>query len=434
MAELMLRAQKHMNAEEAIYAWHSLDGFDPQAGPSQVGEFSPPNRKRRESTRKMGGKPKNKKVDSRSSPKRGGAGGLRQDDCIDLKQQIEDLIQRGRLQRFVTKKYQKQSRKEDTNKEGRDATAPHLGPIGEIKVIHGGFAGGRECSNARKAHLRKLRTEEYLKVNTVGHPSKFQKEEEISIIFSDEDIKGVQIPHDDPLVITIVVANYLTRRVLIDTGSSADILYLHAYDQLKVGRERLKPMTSPLVGFAGTPVNPVGQIALPIIVGEEGAQITRMIDFIVVDCPSAYNAILGRTTLIKIRAIISTYHLIIKFPTPEGIMRIRGDQKAARDCYVTSLRGANITMNIESLDTRDEEKLQHGEPVEKLVEELLEPGQQGKTVRIGTGLSTAAKAELLQFLRKNKDVFAWSHEDIPGIDPMVISHKLNVDPTARPVK
>ncbi|XP_058211619.1 uncharacterized protein LOC131323795 [Rhododendron vialii] len=368
LAEFMLRAQKHMNAEEAVYARHSRDSFDPHAGPSQVGEFPPSDRKRRESTRKTGGEPKNKKMDSRSSPKRGGGPpqgkykqftpliatteqilsnfqndpdlkwprklrtdpnrrakdkycrfhrdhGHNTDDCIDLKQQIEELIQRGRLQHFVTKKYQKISMRDDTSKEGKDAMAPRSGPIGEIKVIHGGLAGGGESSNARKAHLRKLRTEEYLEVNTVSRPK--------------EDIKGTQVPHDDALVITIAVANYLIRRVLIDSGSSADILYLHAYDQLKVGRERLRPLISPLVGFAGTPVYPAGQIALPVTMGDEGSQITRMIDFIVVNCPSAYNAILGRTTLNKIGAIISTYHLMMKFLTPEGIGCIKGDQKAA---------------------------------------------------------------------------------------------------------
>ncbi|XP_058189287.1 uncharacterized protein LOC131306875 [Rhododendron vialii] len=195
LAELMLRAQKHMNAEEAVYARRSRDSFDPHAGPSQVGEFPPSDRKRRESTRKTGREPKNKKMDSRSSPKRGGGppqgkykqftpliataeqilinlqndpdlkwpGKLRTDpnrrakdkycrfhrdhghntdDCIELKQQIEELIQRGRLQRFVTKKYQKISMRDDTNKQGKDATAPRSGPIGEIKVIHGGLAGG----------------------------------------------------------------------------------------------------------------------------------------------------------------------------------------------------------------------------------------------------------------------------------------------------
>ncbi|XP_058211645.1 uncharacterized protein LOC131323822 [Rhododendron vialii] len=382
LTEFMLRAQKHMNTEEAVYARRSHDSFDPHAGPSQPGKLrTDPNRRTKDKYCRF----------HRDH-------GHNTDDCIDLKQQIEELIQRGRLQHFVTKKYQKISMRDDTNKQGKDATAPRSGPIGEIKVIHGGLAGGGESSNARKAHLRKLRTEEYLEVNTVGRPSKFQKKEEIPIIFSEEDIKGIQVPHDDPLVITIVMADYLTRRVLIDSGSSVDILYLHAYDQLKVGQERLRPLTSPLVGFA------------------------------------AYNAILGRTTLNKIRAIISTYHLMMKFPTPEGIGCIKGDQKAARECYVTSLKGTNITMSIESLDTRDAEKLQHGEPVEKLLEELLEPDLQGRTVRIGSGLSTEAKAELLQFLRDNKDVFAWSHEGIPKIDPRVLSHKLNVDPTILPVR
>ncbi|KAI8559669.1 hypothetical protein RHMOL_Rhmol04G0191500 [Rhododendron molle] len=153
LVEHMLRAQKHMNAEEVVYARCTHYGFEPQARPSPVGEFPQPDKK-------------------------------------------------------------------------RYGTTPRSDPIGEIKVIHGGFVGGGESSNVRKAHLRKLRTEEHLEVNTIGCPSKFQKKEEIPIIFSEEDTKGVQTPHDDSLVITIVVANYLTRRVLIDSGSSADILYL----------------------------------------------------------------------------------------------------------------------------------------------------------------------------------------------------------------
>jgi hypothetical protein len=73
-----------------------------------------------------------------------------------------------------------------------------------------------------------------------------------------------------------------------------------------------------------------------------------------------------------------------------------------------------------------------GEPVEGLEE--LEIGDSGKKVYIGSQLPHLVKEDLVAFLRRNSDVFAWSHEDMPGIDPSVIVHKLNVDPNHRPVK
>ena len=51
-----------------------------------------------------------------------------------------------------------------------------------------------------------------------------------------------------------------------------------------------------------------------------------------------------------------------------------------------------------------------------------------KTTRIGTTLSPKMRTRLIQFLKENLDVFAWSHEDMPGISPKVIQHKLNVNP------
>lgn len=73
-----------------------------------------------------------------------------------------------------------------------------------------------------------------------------------------------------------------------------------------------------------------------------------------------------------------------------------------------------------------------GEPVEELEE--FELGDSKKKVRIGAQLPPEMKEALVAFLRKNKDVFAWSHEDMPGIPPSVIAHKLMVDPSYRPVK
>jgi hypothetical protein len=66
--------------------------------------------------------------------------------------------------------------------------------------------------------------------------------------------------------------------------------------------------------------------------------------------------------------------------------------------------------------------------------EEFEIGNPMKKVRIGTQLPQLMKEDLVAFLKCNSDVFAWSHEDMPGIDPSVIVHKLNVDPNHRPVK
>ena len=91
--------------------------------------------------------------------------------------------------------------------------------------------------------------------------------EEQAITFTDEDSARIHHPHDDAIVITLLIADYTTRRVLVDNGSSADILYYPAFQQMKLGQNQLRPMYSPLVGFGETKVQPVGTITLPVMVG-----------------------------------------------------------------------------------------------------------------------------------------------------------------------
>jgi hypothetical protein len=87
------------------------------------------------------------------------------------------------------------------------------------------------------------------------------------IFFSEEDARGTHQPHDDALVITMNIADFTTRRVMVDNGSSADILYLPAYQQMKLDKEKLRPMGAPLVGFTGDKVYLVGIVTLPITIG-----------------------------------------------------------------------------------------------------------------------------------------------------------------------
>ena len=64
----------------------------------------------------------------------------------------------------------------------------------------------------------------------------------------------------------------------------------------------------------------------------------------------------------------------------------------------------------------------------------LDRDETDKTMKIGKTLSPKMRASLIQFLQQNLDVFAWSHEDMPGIPTEIIQHKLNVNPASKPVQ
>jgi len=124
---------------------------------------------------------------------------------------------------------------------------------------------------------------------------------------------------------------------LVDNGSSADILYYPAFQQMRIDKEHLVPTNAPLIRFGGTKVYPLGAVTLLVTIGDYSQQITRDVTFLVVDCSSTYNAIIGRPTLNSWKAITSTYHLMIKFPTEYEVGELLGDQVATHKCYIVML-------------------------------------------------------------------------------------------------
>ena len=176
-------------------------------------------------------------------------------------------------------------------------------------------------------------------------------------------------------------------------------------------------------------VQPVGTISLPVVVGAYLQQITKNVNFLVVDCSSSYNAIIGRPTLNNWKAITSIYHLSVKFPTEHGVGQVQRDQLAARECYLAMLAMDEQvqTMNIE-------EKRIVAEPIEALESIPLDEHNLERYTRVRADLEKKNKKDLIQFLKKNIDVFAWSHEDMPGIDPSVITHRLNICHSFKPVQ
>ena len=286
-------------------------------------------------------------------------------------------------------------------------------------MIVEGTAVTGSSKKARKTYLKMVQN-----VQLTGTVSRIAQRESPTIGFSEEDARRLHHPHDDALVVSIQIEDYNMHRVLIDNGSSIDILYYLAFQQMRISRERLVPTNAPLVGFGGTRVLPLGVVTLSIIVGNYPQQIAKNVTFLVVDCSFAYNAILGRPTLNSWKAVTSTYHLMIKFPTDYGVGELRGDQVAARECYIAMME---IDDHLQAMHIKEHRTTT--KPVEKLEEVLLDDSDRGRTTKIGTLASPTIRQELVAFLKSNRDVFSWTHEDMPGIDPSVIVHRLNVSPS-----
>ena len=122
--------------------------------------------------------------------------------------------------------------------------------------------------------------------------------------FSDEDKIGTIQPHDDALVITLQIGGNNVKRVMVDQGTAAEIMYLNLYKGLNLKAEDLTPYSSPLVSFEGKIIIPNGQVRLSLQTGSEVVEV----DFIVVDAYSPYTAIVARPWLHTLGTISSTLH------------------------------------------------------------------------------------------------------------------------------
>ena len=198
---------------------------------------------------------------------------------------------------------------------------------------------------------------------------------------------------------------------------------------MRINKELLCPINMPLIGFGGMKVLLVGTIFLPVVVGSYPRQINKEVNFLVVDCLPSYSAIIGWPTLNSWKATMSTYHLSVKFPTEYGIGEVQRDQLAIRECYL-----AMLVMDEHMQTMNIEERRIMVEPIEVLEDAPLDESNSEKFTRIGTSMEEKTKQGLVQFLQKSINVFAWSHEEMLGIDPSVISHCLNVSPSYKPVR
>ena len=169
---------------------------------------------------------------------------------------------------------------------------------------------------------------------------------------------------------------------------------------MKIDKEGLLPSDTPLVGFGGTKVFPIGTITLPVTIGTYPHQLTKEVSFLVVHCSSTYNAIIRQPTLNAWRAGTSTYHLLVKSPSEYGIGEAHGDQMAASECYIAMLE---MDDHLQALST--EERQVVVEPMEDLEEICLDDNIPGRITRVDTQVNPLVCQELALFLKNNQDIF-----------------------------
>ncbi|VFQ69442.1 unnamed protein product [Cuscuta campestris] len=361
-------------------------------------------------------------------------------ECKSVKGVIRQMIDSGELGKDYLQKAQEKNhqwvrpatqgndRDNDRRRNNRQREQQPAPDKEHIGMIFGGPEGGDSAAQ-RKNWVRSIYVGE---VNAEPARRKYPRRE--PIVFTDRDLPPTGEDHNDPLVITMDINGVDVARVLVDTGSSVNILYLETFQKLRLCRTQLEPLKTPLSGFTGDTVEAEGSIVLPVELGSGEKTVWKKMRFIVVDIKCVHNAILGRPGINKVGAVISMPHLCMRFHTPSGVGEVRGDQRNARECYARAVKKMTKGVNVISQEITKGETREKLEPETETVEIELHPGDSSRMVRIGANLPEDLKAEITRVLQEYAGIFAWSVADMPGIDRSIICHQLAVREESRPVR
>jgi hypothetical protein len=275
---------------------------------------------------------------------------------------------------------------------------------------------GGSCSEPAN---KKQKEEAQRRVQHVGVQGPFIKSKwsHIPITFSQEDLQLKDYPHNDAMVISCVIKGFLVHNVLVDTGSAADIIFAKAFRQMQELEDKIHDATHPLCGFGGRQIVALGKITMPVTFRFVHNTRTEQVVFDIVDMEYPYNAIIGHGTLNAFEAILYPAYLCMKIPSDQGPIAIHGSQEAARKAEgnwtdskaIHNIDGAEA---CEQYKYRREKAASADQPKPTLLcEDIAE-----QKVLLGSQLSEEQEKTLIRFLFNNKDVFAWSANDLCGVN------------------
>jgi hypothetical protein len=235
--------------------------------------------------------------------------------------------------------------------------------------------------------------------------------------------------------ISCVIKGFLVHNVLVDTGSAVDIIFAKAFRQMQEPDDKIHDATHPLCGFGGRHIVALGKITMPVTFGYVHNTRIEQVVFDIVDMEYPYNAIIGRGTLNAFEAILHPAYLCMKIPLEQGPIAVHGSQEAARRAE-GSWTDSKAIHNIDEAEAYQQykHKREKAASADQPKPMLLCEDIAKQKVWLGSQLSDEQENTLVRFLFNNKDVFAWTTNDLYGVNRDIIEHSLNVDPSFRPRK
>ncbi|XP_074374056.1 uncharacterized protein LOC141714436 [Apium graveolens] len=329
------------------------------------------------------------------------------DECYHLKKLIERMIKDGKLNKFVRDLRDRLGPKENPEEEVEADEPERRDRIrGEVKTISGGSILDKDSKTANKRYARQV-----YNLYQFG-----QAKPHMPMTFSTKDYEDVIRPHEDPLIINPIIGQNKIWKVMVDTGSSANVLFHKTYYKMNLAGEQLEPYNeAPFYAIGGHLIQFEGMITLPVLLGKLSYTAEKLVKFYVVRIESPYNTIFGRPFLSTFEAVESITHLKSKFPTEKGVGEMRGDQKTARIIMLEDLEkdqeyegpdgtgkrkraesessGSRETLNIELEKFGADLSSPIAEPAAETEEVELYAGHSGKMVRIGKNMGADLKAK-----------------------------------------
>ncbi|XP_059290558.1 uncharacterized protein LOC132044087 [Lycium ferocissimum] len=240
-----------------------------------------------------------------------GTHGHRTDDCRGLRDEVARLLKNGHLREFLSERGKNNYKNREADRKAEKEEPQHV-----INMIIGGveIPRGPILKRTRFSITREKRSRDYV-------PDGF-------ISFNDEEVEGITQPHNDALVISVLIYKTHVKRILIDPGSSANIIRWKVVEQLDM-LDQIIPTARILNGFNMASETTRGEITLPASI----AGVVQHTKFYVIDGEMKYNALFGRPWIHMMKAVPSTLHQMLKFSTPDGIKIIRGEQPAAKEMF-----------------------------------------------------------------------------------------------------